>query len=395
MPRPQAPGSPVRLRRPSGHAARSARDPRGVRHVLPVLLATLLVALAGGANGMAAVAAFTHDHQAWFRLWLPLGAATPSRDTYLRRVRRLDPETALRAALWLLDGTSLPGLRELILALDGKVARRSGDRAAGTRALHMVSAFLVREGLTLAQEPCAAKSNEITAIPRLLDRLALKGAVVTIDAAGCQTAIVQALRAAGADYVLAVKRNQHTLHKEVKAAFDDAARGTFAPEVQDHCETVARNGGRRERRTCTVPASASGWRPPGRARPGQLDPRAGGTHRSPRPPAALRALLHLQPTGGRVGPTGPRPRPLAGALWARERPAPHPGRAVPRGRLPHAHGARPRRDGHPAPGRTEHAAHASAAFRQGCVHRPVARPHRTTALDSGQCPALNPTLRLP
>ncbi|MXZ24693.1 MAG: ISAs1 family transposase [Caldilineaceae bacterium SB0665_bin_21] len=228
------------------------RDPRGVRHVLPVLLATLLVALAGGANSMAAVAAFTHDHRAWFRLWLPLGEATPSRDTYLRLVQRLDPETAVKAALWLLDGTSLPGLRELVLALDGKVARRSGNRAAGRRALHLVSAFLVREGLTLAQEPCGAKSNEIAALPRLLDRLVLEGAVVTIDAAGCQTAIVQALRAAGADYLLALKRNQGTLHREVKAAFDDAERGTFAPEAEDRCQTVERNGGRREWRTCTV-----------------------------------------------------------------------------------------------------------------------------------------------
>ena len=77
-----------------------------------------------------------------------------------------------------------------------------------------MSAFLVREGLTLAQEPCAAKGNEITAIPRLLDRLVLEGAVVTIDAAGCQTAIVQALREAGADYLLALKRNQGTLHRK-------------------------------------------------------------------------------------------------------------------------------------------------------------------------------------
>ena len=214
------------------------RDPRGVRHALPVLLAT-----------------FTHDHRAWFRLWLPLGDTTPSRDTYLRLVRRLDPETAVKAALWLFDGTRLPGLEELVLALDGKVARRSGNRAAGLRPLHMVSAFLVREGLTLAQEPCDSKSNEITALPRLLDRMALKGAIVTMDAAGCQTAIVQglqALRADDADYVLAVKRNQDTLHREVKAAFDDADRGAFTPEVEDRCETVERNGGRRERRTCTV-----------------------------------------------------------------------------------------------------------------------------------------------
>ena len=228
------------------------RDPRGVRHDLCVLLGTLLVALAGGADSMAAVAAFAHDHRAWFRLWLPLGETAPSRDTYLRLVHRLDPETTMKAALWLLDATSVPGLEALILALDGKVARRSGDLADGLRPLHMVSAFLVREGLTVAQEACDAKSNEITAIPRLLDRIHLEGAVVTIDAAGCQRAIVQALRAADADYLLAVKGNQRTLHRKVKAAFDEAERGGFIPEVEDRCETVERNGGRRERRICTV-----------------------------------------------------------------------------------------------------------------------------------------------
>ena len=228
------------------------RDPRGVRYPLAVLLGTLLVALAGGANTLAAVAEFTDDHQAWFRLWLPLGATVPTDDTYRLLVRRLEPETAMKAALLLLDGTCLPGLQELILALDGKVSRRSGDPAAGTRPLLLVSAFLVREGLTLAQEPCEVKSNEITAIPRLLGRMVLEGAVVTIDAAGCQRAIVQDLRAADADYVLAVKRNQPTLHAEVCAAFAEADRGAFTPEVQDGCETVERNGGRRERRTCTV-----------------------------------------------------------------------------------------------------------------------------------------------
>ena len=77
----------------------------------------------------------------------------------------------MKVALWLLDGTRLPGLAELILALDGQVARRSGDRADGLRPLHMVSAFLVREGLTVAQEPCDAQSNEMAALPRLRDRI--------------------------------------------------------------------------------------------------------------------------------------------------------------------------------------------------------------------------------
>ena len=228
------------------------RDRRGVRYPQAVLLGTLLVALAGGADNMAAVAAFAHDHRAWFRPWLPLGASVPTDDTYRLWVRRLDPETAMKAALRLLDGTSLPGLAELVLALDGKAARRAGDRADGLRPLHRVSAFLVREGLTLAQEPCDAKGNEITALPRLLDRIHLQGAVVTIDAAGCQTAIVQALREAGTDYVLALKRNQGTLHREGKAAFDEADRGTCTPEAEDRCETVERNGGRRARRTGTV-----------------------------------------------------------------------------------------------------------------------------------------------
>ena len=145
----------------------------------------------------------------------------------------------------LLDETCLPGLRQLILALNGKIARRSRAPAAGTRTLHMVSAFL-------AQEPCALRGNEITAIPHLLDRLVLEEALVTIDATGCQTAIVQALRTANAEYVLAVKRNQCTLHAAVRTAFEKAEQGIFTPEVQDHCETRKRNGGRRERRTCTV-----------------------------------------------------------------------------------------------------------------------------------------------
>ena len=266
------------------------RDPRGVRYPQAVLLGTLLVALAGGANNMAAVAAFTRDHQAWFRQWLPLGESVPTDDTYRLWVRRLDPETAMQAALLLLDGTSLPGLKELILALDGKVARRSGDLADGLRPLHMVSAFLVQEGLTVAQEPCDAKSNEITAIPRLLDRIHLEGAVVTIDAAGCQRAIVQALRAADADYLLALKGNQQTLHRKVKAAFDAAEQGVCAPAVTDRCETVERNGGRRERRTCTVLGG----------------PGLGASVADPEEWPGLRSLIRVQ--AERNGPRGRRQR---------------------------------------------------------------------------------------
>ncbi len=125
---------------------------------------------------------------------------------------------------------SLPGLlATLLVALVGG----ANSVAAGIRSLLLVSASLVREGLTLAQESCAAKGNEIKAFPRLLERMALEGAVVTIDAAGCQTAIVRYLRAAGANYLLAVKRNQPALHWDVMATFTEVERGVGLPEAVD------------------------------------------------------------------------------------------------------------------------------------------------------------------
>ena len=114
--------------------------------------------------------------------------------------------------------------------------------------------------------------------------------MVTIDAAARRTAIVQALRAAGADYVLAVKRNQPTLHREVKAAFDEAERGVFTPAAEDRCETVEHNGGRRERRTCTVLGGPGlcAW---------VADPKTW---------PDLRSLIRVQ--AERIGPRGPRQR---------------------------------------------------------------------------------------
>ncbi len=247
---------------------------------------------------------------------------------------------------------------------------------------------------TLAREPCAARSHEIKAIPRLLDRLVLEGAVVTIDAAGCQTAIVQALRAGGADCVLAVKRNQPTLHREVKAAFDDAERGAFAPEAEARDQTFKHNRGRTERRTGTVLGGPGlcEWVADPKAWPG------------------LRSRLRVRTE--RTGPRGRRTRTVryyipavprtrapcwswSAATGTRERPAPHPGRAVPGGRRPHPHGPRARRDGHPPPGRPEQGAHGSTESQIPCVHRAAARPHRTPTPAAGPKPALNPTLRLP
>ena len=213
----------------------------------------------GRTTGDPAYLAHVGPDRDWFRLWLPLGKATPSRDTYLRRVQPLDPETAVKTALWLLDGTRLPGLRELVLALDGKVARCSGDRAAGTRALH-----LVREGLTLAQEPCGAKSNEIAALPRLLDRLVLAGA--------------------------------------------------FAPEAEDRCKTVERNGGRRKQRTCTVLGDPGfcEWVADPEAWPGLAQSNPGAGRSAPDPAVADNARCATTSRADRWlrRPYRPRPRSL-------------------------------------------------------------------------------------
>ena len=254
----------------------------------------------------------------------------------------------------------------------------------------MVSPFLVREGLTLAQDPCAAKGNKITALPRLLARMVLEGAVVTIDAAGCQRAIVQALRAADADYVLAVKRNQPSLHAAVRAAFADAERGVFTLAVQDHGETRERNGGRRERRTCTVLGG----------------PGLGAWVADPAEWPGLHSLIRV-----RTEHHGPRGRQRAVRYYISSLPVDaeallalvrgHWGienglhRTLDVQRLSPAHGPRARRDGHPATRHPEHGAHGSTEFQRGCVHRPAARPDWTPPLDSGRRPALIATLRLP
>ena len=134
-----------------------------------------------------------------------------------------------------------------LVAIDGKTSRRSHDRKKGQKALHLVSAFATNERLVLGQEAVDEKSNEITAIPLLLERLDLDGALVSIDAMGCNPDIAQNILDAGADYLLAVKDNQPTLHAEVRSYFDTAP----SSEVERH-ETIGKEHGRLEVRTHTV-----------------------------------------------------------------------------------------------------------------------------------------------
>jgi predicted transposase YbfD/YdcC len=139
-----------------------------------------------------------------------------------------------------------------VVAIDGKTLRRSHDSASGKSAIHMVSAWSSANGVVLGQEKTAEKSNEITAIPELLDVLELKGCIVTIDAIGCQTAIAEQITKRKANYVLALKGNQGNLHDEVKSFFNIAEKENFKGIDADYYENYDKGHGRIEYRQCWV-----------------------------------------------------------------------------------------------------------------------------------------------
>src|ERR1700686_683311 len=149
-----------------------------------------------------------------------------------------------------------------LVAIDGKTSRRSHDRKNGQKPLHLVSAFATNSRLVLGQEAVYEKSNEITAIPALLERLDLEGALVSIDAMGCNPNIAQSILDAKADYLLAVKDNQPTLHADVKSYFDTAP----SAEVE-RCETLGKDHGRLELRAHTV-SNVVDWYAAQRSYPG-------------------------------------------------------------------------------------------------------------------------------
>jgi predicted transposase YbfD/YdcC len=235
----------------------SLPDPRVERtraHRLTDLLTIALCAILCGANDWVAVETFGHAKEAWLRTFLPLPGGIPSHDTFGRVFARLDPAALQQCfAVWV--QAVVGELPAQVVAIDGKTSRGSADRSRGQAALHLVSAWATASGLVLGQEATDAKSNEITAIPHLLRLLALDGCVVTIDALGCQRAIAAQLHEQGADYVLALKGNQPTLHATVVAAFADA-RGTgpdaWQPVEQDVAHTLDADHGRVEHRRYTV-----------------------------------------------------------------------------------------------------------------------------------------------
>lgn len=203
-------------------------DPRQswkVVYPLPEILLLVLCGTLAGAEDFVEIRRWGGVNQGFVRRLLPYAAGIPSHDTLNDVINGLDGELFAQCfSDWV---ESLREAEPDIVAIDGKTSRRTHDRAKQRGPLHMVSAWASRQRLVLGQQACEAKSNEITAIPLLLERLALTGALVTIDAMGCQARIAQTILDRGADYLLAVKDNQPSLHAEIARYFDDAAKAAL------------------------------------------------------------------------------------------------------------------------------------------------------------------------
>ena len=226
------------------------RIDRCKRHQLLYIIAIAICAVICGADSWVYIELFGKSKLEWFQTFLELPHGVPSHDTFGDVFARLDPEQFQSCFMAWTQAIAelLPGE---VVAIDGKTARRSYDRAGSKRAMHLVSAWATRNTLTLGQVRTEEKSNEITAIPQLLNLLDLQGCIVTIDAMGCQREIAQQIVDGGADYLLAVKENQGQLHEGIRDLFAGAEALGFDGVPYDYShQTVNKGHGRVERREC-------------------------------------------------------------------------------------------------------------------------------------------------
>lgn len=228
-------GSKSRLRVLLEHFGR-IEDPRDVRRILHPLPEVLLLVVCGtiaDCDDYENIAAWGAAHLPFLRRYLPYEHGVPGERWLTILMNRLDP-ALFSAAFTAWVRASFPGRADFV-AIDGKTSRRSHDRRAGTDPIHMVSAFATTARLVLAQEAVPDKASELAAIPVLLERLGadggLAGALVSIDAIATNPTVAGAIRATGADYLLAVKANQPTLRAEVEAAFAEADPATLERRV--------------------------------------------------------------------------------------------------------------------------------------------------------------------
>src|SRR5512135_2078481 len=235
-------------------------DPRVERtrlHELLDIVTIAVCAVVAGADSWEHIEQFAKAKPSWLKTFLALPNGVPSHDTFARVFARLDPGEFQRCFLgWIGALQEATGRR--VIALDGKTLRRSFDRAKAKSALHLVHAWATANHLLLGQVAVDEKSNEITAIPVLLKTLELTGAIVTIDAMGCQKEIARTIREEGADYLLALKGNHEHLHGQVVAFWEEAYRRGFKGyDVMSYHRQWNEGHGRFEARRCWATSDLS------------------------------------------------------------------------------------------------------------------------------------------
>jgi predicted transposase YbfD/YdcC len=242
-------------------------DPRTARrpvHALTNILAIALCAVVADCDSWEDIEEFGDDHQAWFETFLTLPHGIPSRDTFRRVFARLQPRPFQHLLVKYIESLREPtagdqGADDQHFAIDGKTLRSSFDQAAEQSSLHLVEAMDTGNQLIVAQSPThtngdeeVKKGNEITAIPQVLELLDLHGAVVSIDAIGCQTKIATQIVAGGGDYLLALKDNHPTLHEQVREYFLQLHAEPLPSSVYTLETTEPPARGRREERYYTA-----------------------------------------------------------------------------------------------------------------------------------------------
>jgi predicted transposase YbfD/YdcC len=232
-------------------------DPRRHEVTYPLINVVVIAvcAVICGADDFVAIAEFGRKKREWLARFLDLRNGIPSHDRFNAILAAIKPAEFEKCLLnWI---TALQEITDgQVVAIDGKTLRRSFDAASSKSAIHMVSAWATANQISLGQVVVDEKSNEITAIPKLLQMLEISGCLVTIDAMGCQTEIARQIVAGGADYVLAVKGNQPTLHQGIEKFFDDSLEDNFARTKVRRYQTEEKGHGREEERyyyICPVP----------------------------------------------------------------------------------------------------------------------------------------------
>lgn len=236
------------------------RVDRTKRYPLMEIILLVISATVSGCEGWKQIKDFGELKLEWLRQYLPYTEGIPVDDTIARVMRKLNTKAFQERFIEWMKAICLATDGDVV-AIDGKTLRRSYDNASGKAAIHMVSAWSSANGVVLGQEKTSEKSNEITAIPELLEVLELKGCIVTIDAMGCQTNIANTIVKKKADYVLALKGNQGNLHEEVKTFFEIALNENRFNFDHDYYEEHDAGHGRIEYRQCWVIKPETQWFP--------------------------------------------------------------------------------------------------------------------------------------